>query len=116
MTAPDAIQESLDDYRRALTEAARDVGIFRARGAVAAEPEWWDRTDRAIDQMARSGEEFTADDPAFRFLAEVAPGPGALGAAFRSAAAGGRIRSVGYVRSTRPSRHGAPIAVWVGSP
>lgn len=88
------------------------VGMGLARDA--ASDAWKDRWNQAIAALARTGEEFTADD-----VRKIAGAPtdheNAAGALFNGAARRGLIRRVGYRKSARDVLHAHPIAVWKGT-
>lgn len=89
----------------------RDRGIARVD---AAEPDVWKRAaDRAIEQLAATGEPFTAED--VRRMVGDPSRPNAFGSRFLAAARSGLVHKVGYRPSSRPHRHTNPIAVWVGA-
>ena len=95
-----------------LGQALRDSGIARAD---LAQPDAWKHAvDTTIESLARTGRAFTADD--VRPLTGESPtgSQGAMGARIRAAACRGVIRQVGYRRSTQPSAHARPLAVWIG--
>ena len=91
--------------------AARDEGMAQAEEA---DRSGWNKSliDQAIDAMARTGERFSANDLRV-LLPDDVPGP-LFGARFSAAQTAGRIRFVGYTRSTKKNTHGKPVAVWVG--
>lgn len=77
---------------------------------------WWlDCSGRGVTWWAQAGVPFTVED--VRDLGVPEPDHcarwGALFAAFR---ARGLITCIGYRTSTRPSRHGGILRVWVGTP
>jgi hypothetical protein len=86
-------------------------GMTLADGA--ASEEWKDRWDRAIAALARTGEEFTADDVR-RIAGPPLDHPNAAGARFHAAARRGLIERTGYRKSARQILHAHPIAVWRG--
>jgi hypothetical protein len=95
-----------------LGEALKEIGTTRAD--LAADPDWKATADAAIDQLAATGQPFTADD--VRALGVPDPDSRkAWGARFLSASRAGRIIRVGYVPSKRPSVHAHPIAQWRGA-
>lgn len=88
----------------------RDAGMALADGA---EDDAWKRAaDAAIRALAASGAEFGAEE--VRALAGSPSRPNAFGARFNAAARSGLIRKVGYRKSSRPSLHAHPVAVWRG--
>lgn len=103
----DPRQMSLEDALR-----ARDDGMRTA--IYATDVQWTAAFDAAIARWAARGEPFTSDEP----IAEVGPpigSPNAVGARMNAAARAGVIRKVGYRPSSRPSRQGGVVAVWVGA-
>jgi|GEM_PF-5908185 len=84
----------------------------------APQPDLWTDSilDRIIDMLAAEGRVFSADDVwQDRFgLHPDNTKHGELGAAFRRAAAEGRIVMAGVTTSRRPSRHGALVRTWRG--
>lgn len=114
--APDGSEQlgfgHLDEADPALPEQLKEQGIAVANAN--AKQDWVRAADQAIDQLAATGQPFTADD--VRALGIPDPeSPKAWGARFNTAARTGRIRRVGYVPSRRPSVHAHPIAQWVGA-
>ena len=91
--------------------AARDEGMARAEDA---DRSGWNKAliDQAIDALANTGERFSSNDLRV-LLPDDIPGP-LFGARFSAAQTKGRIRFVGYTRSTKKNTHGKPVAVWVG--
>jgi D-arabinose 1-dehydrogenase-like Zn-dependent alcohol dehydrogenase len=82
--------------------------------ADAAEHEAWKtKADAAIDQLAKSGKDFTAED--VRAIAGDPSRPNAFGARIQAAKRDGTIVRVGYRASQRASLHAHPIAVWRGA-
>jgi hypothetical protein len=82
--------------------------------ADAAEDEAWKaRADIAIDQLAKSGREFTAED--VRAGAGDPRRPNAFGARLQAASRSGVIVKVGYRASRRASLHAHPVALWRGA-
>ena len=85
------------------------------------EPDGWVSSvlDEIIEQLAREGRDFTADDvrqPRFwgeRDDENVRHGD--VGAAFRRAARHGVIELAGYRNSTRPERRHGLLRVWRGA-
>lgn len=69
--------------------------------------------ERAIQRKAKSGKPFTADD--VRPSKTEPDHPNQMGLLFRHASQAGLIQPVGWITSTRPSRHGAPIRLWIGT-
>jgi hypothetical protein len=74
---------------------------------------WKTKADAAIDRLAKSGKEFTAED--VRAIAGDPRRPNAFGARIRAAWKAGTIVKCGYRASQRASLHAHPIAVWRGS-
>lgn len=99
---------------RAAGQANRDLGESRALSA--ADSGWRDRADAAIRYLAHLGEPFTSEDVVSR--AGLPSGDtginanNAVGALMSAWAKSGRIRRAGYTASSRPSSHGATIALW----
>jgi hypothetical protein len=83
-----------------------------ARADDAESDAWKGRADNALERLASTGHEFTAED--LRKLAGSPIHQNAIGARFRAAALAKVIERVGYRLATRPSRHSHPIAVWKG--
>lgn len=91
--------------------AARDLGADLAANSV--HTGWRVAAEAAIDRLAATGRQFTADDVRDR----VGGPPGhhnALGGVFIAAARRGQIRPVGYRASDRRQAHRRPIRTWVG--
>lgn len=75
---------------------------------------WLIQARRVIRELAATGEPFTSDDVWARL--DHPPEPRALGAAIRTLAIQGEIRTTGRTRpSTRPECHARPVAIWVGT-
>lgn len=101
---------TLDEYATQLADAARDAGHALARSA---QPhEWADGAAQAINRLAASHVEFTAED--VTKIVGPGPGPGSVGAAIRKASVAGQIFVVGFARSKRPSRRGGLQLTWRG--
>lgn len=85
-----------------------------AQQAIDNADDWWRSTALlAIREMARSGQEFTADD--IRELGVTEPDqPNRWGGAFLTIAREGLIEAVGARRSTRGPRNGSLVRVWRG--
>ena len=98
-----------DDYRASLRDRAKSTGLQSAR---VGDPQGFELALGVVRRLALSGCEFTADT----VRVEVPIASNAVGAAFRHAAREGSIEQVGYVPSQAPSRHGAIIRLWRGSP
>ena len=77
----------------------------------------WDvAAQKAMTQLASTGEPFTAHD--FReLLGDAKPHhPNTIGSFFRHARADGLIRPTGrFIESPTPSRHAAAVREWVGT-
>ena len=91
--------------------ALRNEGMAQAEEA---DRSGWNKAliDQAIDVFAATREPFSANDLRV-LLPDDLPGP-LFGARFSAAQTAGRIRFVGYTRSTKKNTHGKPVAVWVG--
>lgn len=91
--------------------AARNEGMAQAEEA---DRSGWNKAliDQAIAALANTGQRFSSNDLRV-LLPEDIPGP-LFGARFSAAQTKGRIRFVGYTRSTKKNTHGKPVAVWVG--
>src|SRR5687768_17436950 len=89
----------------------RDEGMARVDAAV--NPAWRAKADRAIDQLARSGRMFTAED--VTSYAGLPENRNAIGAWFSAAARKALISEVGYKRSGRAERHASRMLVWRGT-
>lgn len=76
---------------------------------------WAARAQRAIAQLAATGEPFAADDVLVECQLPAPRRPQELGAAFRVAARAGVIEPVGVRPSTTTSRRGGITRVWVGT-
>ncbi|MEX0756118.1 MAG: hypothetical protein WD556_13565 [Actinomycetota bacterium] len=105
-----AERPTLDDYMERIAERRRETGLDSARRA---DPDWAAQARALISDFAQRGDPFTTDDVAAHL--PPAPGPGALGAAIRGARARRQITCVGRRVSTRPTRHGGEIRVWMGT-
>ena len=91
--------------------AARNEGMAQAEDS---DRSGWNKAliDQTIDVLARTGDRFSANDLRILLPDDL---PGALfGARFSAAQTAGRIRFVGFTRSTKKNTHGKPVAVWVG--
>lgn len=74
--------------------------------------------DRAIRELAATGQPFTVEDARNRAGEEALSmlrQPNTVGAAFNRVKSEGLIRAVGYTKARRPSRHSAVIRQWVGA-
>ncbi|MBM7280319.1 hypothetical protein JTZ10_21480 [Gordonia rubripertincta] len=84
---------------------AADVAIHRGYG---------DHVRAALDELIKSGKQFTADDVRARIPEDVAPhSANVLPAIIGGYAAAHRIVSVGMTRPARPSRRYSRNLVWV---
>ena len=109
--APLALSEPAGTAPAATGRHLKAAGISLADTAAA--QEWRDAADKAIADLARRGQPFTADD--VRDLGVPDPrSPKAWGGRFLAAAANGIIVRVGYTPSRRASVHAHPIALWRG--
>ena len=104
-----------DGARRRADEAAslaeRDAGAKNA--LLSAHTSWRIAAEAVLEELAKSGIEFTADD----VRARVGRPPGhdnALGGLFIGAAKREEIVAVGFRVSTRREAHARPIRVWRG--
>jgi len=76
---------------------------------------WRTRADRVIDELAATGQSFTAETVRAR-LADDAITPAAFGSRFTAAARRGAIRKTGhYIRAQRASRNAGVLAEWIGT-
>jgi hypothetical protein len=93
--------------------AQRDAGMLAAENA---DPLGMDRDliDKAITAFAAAGDPFSAND--LRHLLPDTVRPALWGARFYAASTAGRIRFLGYRRSTKKNTHGKPVGLWVGIP
>lgn len=74
---------------------------------------WWDGAERAIRYLAEAGQPFSIQDVHGLGV----PDPdhcNRAGAAILTASRRGLIRRIGDTHSTRRSRHGGRIGLWVG--
>lgn len=94
----------------ALSAALRDYNIAKANENT--DPWWKSCADRAIDHLAALDQPFTVD--AVAALVPEPDHPCRWGARFHAAVRAGVIRPVGYVLSTRPSRHRGVIRLYRG--
>ena len=104
------MSEQLSLDTRAEGERRRDRGIAKVWDAAG---EWREAALEAIEELARAGVAFTAED--VRAIVGDPPRFNAVGAAFQIAARRGRIRKIGYRKATRPSLHATDLAVWEGA-
>lgn len=105
------IAEQLD-----LVEAIRRREQGMAAVEAHSDAEYRYRLIGAIEVLAASGREFTADEA--RRIAGDPPEtthPNIAGALFNAAAKTGIIRMVGYGTSERPRGHGNTVRIWVGA-
>lgn len=108
---PASQQASLDD---ALAEARlRDEGM-RSASRNTWTP-WKRAAEEALEVLAHSGHDFTADDLIAEVGLPVASSKNAVGPLFGTAAKQGLIRKVGYRISERPARRGGVVAIWRGA-
>jgi len=91
----------------------RDQGI---KQRVKRDPHFHEQALKAIRILARTGQDFTADEvQELLAAADVTPThPNSMGAAFNAARHAGIIRRTGYRKSTRPAANARAIAVYVG--
>lgn len=103
---------SLDD---ALEEARRrrDEGLTAARTGAAIGYRL--AFEKALAQLADSGQPFTVDDVRRIAGDPIGTSPQALGGMIAHAAKRGQIRAVGYQQSARPEAHARPVRVWRGA-
>lgn len=87
--------------------------------ALFAKPEWAERAKTTIQQLASTGENFTADDiiqrvglPT-RYLGMNANN--AVGAAVSASARRKEIKRVGFTTANRASSHGRVLSIWRGT-
>lgn len=104
-----AEQGRLEAYRDELVETVRDVG---AQAALNFDGDWRTDAARAIRELARSRQVFTAED--VRARAGDPTSPSAMGCALLTAAAEGTIEAVGFKKAARIQRHGAWVRTWKG--
>jgi len=110
MTTALAEQTALEDYVRELVDRARDNG---AESALVSAGLWRDLAFGAVAYLAATGRHFTADD--LRDIAGEPPSDNAIGAVLLTAAKRREIASIGFERSTRPSRRAGVLRVWRGT-
>lgn len=104
-----AAQLSLEDLPAARERRDRGHAVATHASDVA----WTEAANKAIRDLAASGEPFTAED----LRSIVGPPFGshnAMGARFMAAAKAGIIRRVGSRQATRPEAAGRWLAVWRG--
>lgn len=77
---------------------------------------WAGICDAAIEQLAATGEEFTAYDLVTRLDVPEPPHPNHWGRRLQIASRRGVIAKVRYCRSHRRTVAGSAVAVWVGVP
>jgi hypothetical protein len=88
-------------------------GIAQAEDA--ADTAWWSTANAALDFLAATGRQFTADD--LTAIGVPAPEhPSRWGALFASASRAHRIERVAAARSARGTRRGGLLLQWVGAP
>ena len=102
-------QEPIRDWQQG--ELLKEQGMARANANEL--EEWKKRANDAIEWLAQSGREFTAED--VRKRAGDPSNPNAFGPRLNYAARRGIITMVGYRKSERPSMHRRPVAVWKGA-
>lgn len=102
--------ESLPLFDLAEARARRDAGI-----ALVTEhsTEWQAHARAIIEDLAKSGEPFSADEFHAR-LTELPHHHNAVGAAFKAARKAGLIRKVGSKQSERPEAHARLVCVYQG--
>jgi hypothetical protein len=91
---------------------ARDHGVMRST----VDPEsraWQDRADQALEQLAASGESFTASD--LRRLVGDPENSACVGAVFLRASRACLIRCIGVQASSRIQRHAGLERIWEGT-
>lgn len=72
--------------------------------------------ERAIANLAKTGQPFDADDIHRRIPPHItAHHPNVLPSLMHQARRAGLINHIGYRQSTRPSRHSGVIRIWQGS-
>lgn len=96
----------------ATAAALRDQGAARVDANT--DLDWKQQVDAAIEQLARGGQPFTADDVRALGIPDP-PSPQAWGARFLAASKAKRIRQVGFQASQRASVHAHRIAIWQGA-
>jgi len=110
---PDYLRNVAESIRRAAeARQLRDQG--QAQVIEAADVQLWRALFIAeVERLARmSPSPFTSDDALD--AVGLPPRPNAVGAAMTGLARLGVIRRIGYVTSSRPSRHAAVVAQWQG--
>jgi hypothetical protein len=95
-------------------EAAKPAAFAGAEVADENADDWWRSSAlQAVETLARSGVEFTADD--VRDMGVTEPDhPNRWGGVFLAASRGGLIEPVGARRSTRGPRNASLVRVWRG--
>lgn len=90
---------------------ARDHGARRTLVDPLAR-EWQDRAEAILEELARSGTVFSAED----IYERIGPSPsdGGAGAVFLRASKARRIVNVGITRAKRVSRHAGVVRTWRG--
>jgi hypothetical protein len=73
---------------------------------------WPERADAALEYLARTGREFTAED--VRAMVGDPDRPGAMGGRLLAAAKKGLIERVGFRQAERSERRSGWLAVWRG--
>ena len=90
----------------------RDIGTARV---IANNEEWVDRFNTAAERILRNNAFITSEDVIL--LCGMPPGhPSAVEAAMRAFAKAHNLKKTSYTESSRPSCHGAIIAVWARKP
>lgn len=92
---------------------ARDDGQRTA--LFATDIRWRQAAERAIEDLARSGLEWSIEDVTDRVGRALGSPRNALGGLISTAARRGLIVKVGYRQSREPSRAGGVVAVWRGA-
>lgn len=108
--APTSRQEGLAEGR-ALRDAGTEAAGSGTPAALASA--WRAKAAEAMTTLARSGEEFSADD--LVAIAGEPPVPNMLGGVFMSAARRDLINAVGFTTASRPSAHARVQRTWKGA-
>lgn len=109
MTEQPTLDQALAEAR-----ARRDQG--QADAVAALHPAWRVAAEAAIDELARAGAVFTADDVRDRVGHALGrEHTNALGGLFAAACRAGRIVPVGYRQSTRADARGRVVRIWRGT-
>ncbi len=88
----------------------RDYGMTAVDEST--DQDWKNIADGAIEQLARAGQPFTAED--VRKITGDPPKVNALGPRFMAAVKSGIIRKIAYIRATRPKAHARALALYEG--